>query len=646
MTLKKQLWLWLLITVIAMTVVATWIGLRNVQQVMITQISKDMQYSVNVSSDLFLQYIGNTNNAELKEILKPHLKKIAAIQIDGIELPTDPNIVNTHKLKSAFPTWFLRMVNFSGFVVESVLTDPLGHQMNLSIVMEPSYGQHLIWPYAKKLGLSFLACGLLIYCLALLGLQLLLRPYYRLIHHAKELHQKDFYFQTNLPLASDLRLIAETMNHLTTKTQMMFDEHRELNRMMRQRAYQDSVTGLANRRYFDSRFEQILSATEAGMGGVLFLVRVQDIKNYRRNYGIEHTDTLLKHIAAILTQQNKQHDIQALCHFGDADFAMIVMNIETSSIEMICKQLLHEFNQMHEHIEGIQAPIIAHIGAARFIRDAYHHDVLAQADEAIRKAQAHQTNHWILSQAEKPSLISINWTTLLQEKLDEEEVFIQYQPVFFYETQGTILFHNEALMRIKGPNGERFPAGMLLPLVDKMGLSEAYDKMIILQVLERVKDTSDGMQRYAINLSEQSLKRPDFTIWLTRELTTLGEMAHRVSFEFSEHFVKDNINQIKIFTESIGHFGVQVGLDHFGCGFSSYGYLDEMKIAYVKIDGSYIRNIHQNVDNQVIVKSFVEICHGLDILVIASTVEIEEEREVLMALHVDGMQGYFIGQPA
>jgi EAL domain-containing protein (putative c-di-GMP-specific phosphodiesterase class I) len=122
-------------------------------------------------------------------------------------------------------------------------------------------------------------------------------------------------------------------------------------------------------------------------------------------------------------------------------------------------------------------------------------------------------------------------------------------------------------------------------------------------------------------------------------------VAERLIFEMPEYVALARLDMVKDFISRIGQFGVRFSLDHFGRSFSSLAYLHSLKIHYIKVDGSYLRTLDQNRDNQFFVQALADIAHGLDIQVIAESVESEEVWDLLPSLHFDAAQGYFIGRP-
>ncbi|MCK4707390.1 MAG: EAL domain-containing protein, partial [Gammaproteobacteria bacterium] len=197
--------------------------------------------------------------------------------------------------------------------------------------------------------------------------------------------------------------------------------------------------------------------------------------------------------------------------------------------------------------------------------------------------------------------------------------------------------------RIQEEDGSLIPAGIFMPIAERHQLTSAIDKIVIDKLIGTIN--KDSQLQYAINLSPVSLQDTSFTQWLLMRLGQNSETAGKLIFETTEMGAITDLESMKGLIANIQQAGSQFSLDHFGTASPSFGYLCKLKLNYIKIDGSYIRNIELNEDNQFFIRSLVEIAHGLDIQVIAEYVETSAERTKLQELHVDSIQGYLLGKP-
>jgi EAL domain-containing protein (putative c-di-GMP-specific phosphodiesterase class I) len=235
-----------------------------------------------------------------------------------------------------------------------------------------------------------------------------------------------------------------------------------------------------------------------------------------------------------------------------------------------------------------------------------------------------------------------DWQEYLELAIRDNKAVLYSQNVVRPVADPAIPLHREILLRIPGPEGDLMPAGVFMPMAEYMGLAKEFDMLTINRALELVAATTDT--RYAINLTSTVLHDPGFVAWLCGRL---GDSDHtdRLLFEVPEYGVLRNIESAREFFRQVKATGCDCGIDHFGRGFSSFGYLRSIGIQYLKIDGSYIHDIDKDPDNRFFVQALVDTAHSLDITVIAEAVETQAELEVVSAMNVDGIQGYLTGRP-
>ena len=149
----------------------------------------------------------------------------------------------------------------------------------------------------------------------------------------------------------------------------------------------------------------------------------------------------------------------------------------------------------------------------------------------------------------------------------------------------------------------------------------------------------------AINLFPASLRDQGFLAWLYDELAAAPEISRQLIFEISEYGAMEDLNALRDWVNRIRKLGARTSIDHFGKGFTSFGYLCDTRIDFLKIDGSFITEIERSKDHRFFVESVVRIAHGLDMTVVAESVEDERIAQILATLGVDALQGYGIGAP-
>lgn len=515
----------------------------------------------------------------------------------------------------------------------------------ITATVSTAYMQAALWHKISSIVKKILFLYFIFVAISFAILYVILKPLKIVTMHAKKLSNKEFFLEEELPLAGDVRTIADSLNNMSLKVKKTFTENNEFSELMRSNTYRDTITGLGNKDYFRSNLEQMLRGSESGIGGLLIVVQI-------KLYPL-HAEYLSVVARNLLGCAKKKSKITMLSHFGDGKFALIVKNIMCGRDKEVLQKEISAYGLLlidklsSIKVDGNKLDCTVYVGITEYQQGTFVRDLISQAESALGVALLSDESKWSqYDGSQKVSLLpDVHWNSYLRQALEEKKYVLHYQPVYFYEKDGTLLFHNEVLIRLLGPKKELIMSGSFLPIAYQENLGVEFDQSVVESLLERIKDNKDGWQRYGINLSAQSLHSKPFLEWLEKRLQDAGELARRITFEFAEEIACKDMERFETFINVVEKYGVQVGLDHFGCNFKSFEYLEKLKVAYLKVDGNYTRKIESNPYNQAIVRSFVDIAHSVDILVFATCVETDLERDALSKLHIDGMEGYLMGQP-
>jgi EAL domain-containing protein (putative c-di-GMP-specific phosphodiesterase class I) len=243
-----------------------------------------------------------------------------------------------------------------------------------------------------------------------------------------------------------------------------------------------------------------------------------------------------------------------------------------------------------------------------------------------------------------PSLPGIHdWEGLLEQVIRDRSVVLHYQPIISCIDQS--LLHKEALARVE-VDGRLLTAGMFIPLVERFDMVTRFDRMVVEIILDKLRSQpATERVRLAVNLSTHSVRDDEFDSWLLATLHEQPDLAGYLIFEVPEITVRTAHGKLRRLATSLRELGASLTIDHFGTTNSSFGYLSGLQLHAIKVDSSYIRDIEDNLDHQFFVQSLVRIAHSRNILITAEMVEGEGQWNLLRRFHLDGAQGYFLGEP-
>jgi diguanylate cyclase (GGDEF)-like protein len=437
--------------------------------------------------------------------------------------------------------------------------------------------------------------------------------------------------------------VVEAMNRMTNKVKQMFEEQSASIERLRSENYLDSLTNLANRRYFDMQLSHLI---KTGEHGAVILLELKDFKEYNRNRGFQAGDELLRNTASFINaickaQPNQEYFV---AHLSGASFAIVISNVDEQEARDLGDRIARSLPRFKER-GLVESDEVGHVGIALFSNESYG-EVMSATDLALRTAQQAGPNamHLVVPSKSVASVVntSTHWGEVLREALQNNRLSLLMQPV---KDSAAAILHYEALMRLTDANGEMIPAMIYTQMANRHGLAMDFDKLMVAEVLLRLVARRYGDTAIAVNIFPSSVQNNTFIDWLCSELAKNPEAASRLLIEVPEYGVLENIEALREFIKKLAAYGTRVGLDHFGRGFTSFGYLSKLKLDYIKIDGSYVYGIVDNKDNQFLIESVAKVAHGLDIKVYGVSVEDADQWKLLIDLHVHGVLGYGVGRP-
>ena len=571
-------------------------------------------------------------------------QRIALASVDGETLVEKSTPLDT----GGAPGWFVKAIALQPPVMEAQVMSGWKQAGRIYVTSNTGRAYDQLWSTTMDTLAMYLVAAVIILALATLAIKLLLRPLSGVKLQADAIRNHSYMIQRVLPRTPELRSVVLAMNRLSEKVGEIFTEQSALTERLREQAYRDPVTGLGNRRYFDCQLGALLATRDEITQGALLLLELRDFARFNERSGYTAGDMLLKRTGELIQTQLDYLEGSFAARISGAGFGIVATGLPAGSADALAATLCRDLLQLRA--DGLaDSNDIGHIGITMWRHGNTLPELLSEADIALRSAQASGHNTWQRHQpaaANHPEIHSMeNWRKRLREVIDRGAIRLYMQAVYKQETNGNTLLHKEVLARIDDNSSRGVNAGIFVPLAERFGLASQFDKLAVTRLLEHLAHDTDSASLYAINLSSTSLHDAVFIQWLCSTLGHTPALAKRMLVEFPEHAVLANIRNMHNLVERLGVLGCKAGIDHFGRGFASFGYLRSMGISYVKIDSSYIRGIDSNSDNQFLIQALTDTLHSLDIKVIAQSVETVAERKMLASLNIDGLQGHLSGRP-
>ena len=546
------------------------------------------------------------------------------------------------------PAWFVSWVSLDTPRGEANIMAGWKQSGKIRISANPGYAYATLWGNSMASFWWFLGFSGLALLLGVIALRYILQPLRAVEEQAKAICNREFPVQDQIPWTLELRNVVTAMNLMSSKIKDIFKEQADALERLRADSYVDSVTGLANRLYFDMQLSQLTKKRISSSTSALVFIELDEFKKFNERRGYQAGDELLRGCGKLIeeTCQETPNLDYFVSRLGGANFAVVIRNVVDEGAFAFAEKLGQSLNKLQER--GLaDTSNVGHIGVS-IHRGQSAGQLLSEADMALRTAQikGHNAVHISDNKTDDDacSYPASHWMKVLSDVLTECRIVLHRQPCVSCKDDTQVL-HYETLLRIFDHEGVLIPATVVIPMAKHLHLTQDFDKHVVAETLARLGRPENADVVMAVNLFPMSIQDSGFVAWLCDILLKHANVAPRIALELMEHGATDNLDALRSWVERIAATGAKTGLDQVGKGFKSFNYLSTLKLDYIKIDGSYARGIQINKDNQFFVDSLVKFAHGLGIQVIAESLETREEWDTFKGLRVDGVKGYGVGQP-
>lgn len=290
------------------------------------------------------------------------------------------------------PAWFAKLVNLKAQGGDALIMRGWEQAARVEVVSHPQFALAKLWDGALGSLAWLLACGLVSAVLGGWLLRTQLKPLDQMVQQAHAITRHEFLTLPKEPRTPELKRVVQAMNQMVDKLKALFAEEATRSEKLREEAYQDSLSGLANRRLFDARLDAQLSPSEQNAAGYLLLLRLNDLAGLNQRLGGQRTDALIRDVAELLERERQQHgtpDWLAARSRG-GEFTLLAPGVDSASAELLADQLSAALENLRNTGASDCTPV-AHLGLAAFRPGEAAASVLSRADQALAQSQSRRT---------------------------------------------------------------------------------------------------------------------------------------------------------------------------------------------------------------------------------------------------------------
>lgn len=631
MSLFKQLWIGVIALTLAIFIGSFAVNLYTaksyLEQQLLTQsadnatslaLSMSQQSKDEATAELMISALFDSGHFQQVRFTDVHGKTV----VERIS-PTPPDDV---------PDWFVRTIKITAQPGTALVNDGWKQAGNVTVVAHTRYAYQSLWQGALTLLVWMALAGLCTGLVASTLLNWLKRPIRQMVTQANAITERHF-ITVPEPRVLELRTVVRAMNAMVERVKAMFNEQAERIEQLRGEANRDALTGLASRSYYMGRLLQMLSEGDAAPHGAVILLRLHDLAGLNRRQGRAKVDGFLQHVGAELADLCIHEADWLAARLNGADFVLLAPGADQPLAEKMASNLLSKLDDLYRRGQtDDNTP--AHCGFTLFRHGETPAAVLSRADTALVNAEHTPERRASSLDAIVSTSPNDDWQTLLRRALQENRFELASFPVYTLDWQP---LHFETAIRLRHPEtGELVSAGVFLPYALRLGLVPDLDLAAVRLALTEL---GKNPRPLAVNISADSIRDESFRSRLVAQITAAGPRATQLWLEVNEFGLRDEMATLANFAAQVTQFGCKIGIEHFGRHFGSIPQLYELRLDYLKIDGSFVHDLDMQPGNQHLIRAIAGIATSLGIITIAEQITTAAEWQTLETLGITGGTG-------
>jgi diguanylate cyclase (GGDEF)-like protein len=407
----------------------------------------------------------------------------------------------------------------------------------------------------------------------------------------------------------------------------------------------DALTGHYNRTRLRESLDHALHYSQRyGVEGAYMVIGIDKMTTVNQAFGHEVADSAILAIGDRLDRCLRASDV--IGRIGGDKFGAVLANCSEADIAIAAEKILETARDTVVETPAGPIHVTVSIGAVsypRAVKTAV--DAMTKADIALRDAKQLGRDCFALYNCSEQQQVSNQEFMVIAQQVQcamrEDRMRFAYQPVVDSRTYEPS--HYECLLRLVEDDGTIVVAGRFMPAVEELGMIRPVDRLVLELAVREL--TENPLANIALNVSGLTTTDRSWLRSAVAFLRSKPDVAQRLMVEITETAGLEDVDACARFVSTLRDLGCRVALDDFGAGYTSFRHLKQLAVNMVKIDGSFIRNIGQNRDNLVFVRTLIDLARNFNLETVAECIETEEEARLLADEGVDFLQGFAFGKP-
>jgi RNase E specificity factor CsrD len=437
-------------------------------------------------------------------------------------------------------------------------------------------------------------------------------------------------------------IIEKLVCNLANKNRLLAKEKTELTEQIRKTTYIDSVTELGNHLFFKAELEVRLHNHDELESGLVMILAFAELEDYPASAG----KGMQLAIASCLRNHLDSVENSIVAQLKTSEFALILPNLTSRKIDQFCRRLIKELS-IHVYSKPESLHHFVNIGISSYKQGFDYFHVMAETDLALRNAQLQGANSWYFyGEAISPARARgrLKWQSFLRQVLKRRKIELFCQRLNYFKVPQKK--HHEILARVYDGE-ELLNAESFCSMAFQCGLGVDFDRQIVNAVINHIlfAHKNDDDCQYSVNIFVPSLLDKEFTQWLASRFQNDPSLSGKLIFEISESWLKKHLGQVNEVMNQLSELGVRWCVEHFASIGDDQHYLNELEVAFIKIDRRIVHNISSSQQQKLLFNSIIVSLQSKEITLIAEGLERQQDLAYIQQTQVDAAQGYMLDRP-
>ncbi|MBR8462621.1 EAL domain-containing protein [Campylobacter sp. faydin G-105] len=644
MTLFKQIMLAVMAFCFMIFVAVGYLNFKSLNNYINDQLSINARHTAN-SLGLSLKPVLDPDDLSMAETMinsmfdSGYYSLIKLDDVDGKTLVESSQEI----VVDGVPEWFLKFAKFTAPVESSEIMT--GWAKFGTLYVQSNTGLAYIGLYSNMKYISEFLVVMMMIALVVtyFGLKIIFRPLNNVQKQAEAILDNKFLIQEKIPFTTDLKQMVLAMNSMVAKVKDIFEREAQTLDKYQELLYKDSISGVYNRRYFQTKFSEY-HASEEYSSGVLVLISFKGLVNLKRTLGFEKWQELIIKIAQKLNDcVNESRHSAVVSRLNDNDFAILIPSTNVDSTINLVQDITENIKEIYKNFDINDNEHSQNSAVVAYTPQSDLKTLLTTADVTLASARLIGSFEYKIFKDDTNALIigKEKYRDLIAKSMQNDMFKFAAQKVVF----GSENFeHFELYLRLVDKNGKWQMASYFMPMVNELELSATLDLYILNRIAQILPNKILPQTSLAINLSKEILNSDDSFYKLE---SALKKIAANSKFKnYIEIPNKDDISMQSVIklTKKLKEFGFGFGFDHFSIDAKSIEKLKELNPDYVKIQAANIIDFFSDESSVQTRQSLEIIMSSKEIKLIAIGVESEEQKDRLIKLGITNLQGMFIDE--